>query len=368
MERAPRILAYDALRVLAIVTVVAIHTLIPYRDLLPSTAPPGVLDDALHFAVPLFVFISGVFAWGRPLPAEPGAYRRFLVRRFTVVGVPYLAWSAFYLSLLVVGSRGTLTPLRALGLFLTGHTWYHLYFVPMLLTFYVLTPLATRLGARSPEGLVVAAFAVKILGVPAIADAFRSLSGDLGWSYASHVVTHLPHMALGGWFAIRAVPLPRHRWATVLAAAGAVALTVATPATATALPEPVERFVHPLVLGAAVVAIAVAAHALEPWLRRHVRLVEGSASLAFGVYFVHPLLLLAVEREVASRGSAALWLRPWFPVAVFVGATAGAFALSALVTRLHGRARSEASLPRAGQAARSPIAETISDREADAGI
>ena len=77
MPRTPRILAYDALRAFAIVTVVAIHSLMPYRAVFRPTAPVRVFDDLLHYAVPLFVFISGYFVWRRPLPNEPGAYRRF---------------------------------------------------------------------------------------------------------------------------------------------------------------------------------------------------------------------------------------------------------------------------------------------------
>ena len=86
MSRPSRILAYDALRTFAIVSVVAIHSLMPYRDLLASNAPVRLLDDLLHYAVPLFVFISGALVWGRPWPSHPGAYRRFLVRRGTAIG------------------------------------------------------------------------------------------------------------------------------------------------------------------------------------------------------------------------------------------------------------------------------------------
>jgi len=221
LSRTQRVLAYDALRVFAIVSVVAIHTLMPYRDILPPTAPVRVFDDLLHYAVPLFVFISGVFVWGRTTLTEKAsadkiAWGPFLSRRVSLVLVPYLAWSALYMALLARQQAGSLSPLRVLGLLLTGHTWYHLYFIPMLLTFYLLTPLAVRILRRSPELLLVGCYLLRILAGPEIAGAFRGLFGDFGWSYAVHIVTHLPHMALGAWFALRHDRLPKQGWFAAL--------------------------------------------------------------------------------------------------------------------------------------------------------
>ena len=258
MPRTPRILAYDALRTFAIVSVVAIHSLMPYRALLPPTAPVRVFDDLLHYAVPLFVFISGYFVWSKPLPSEPGSYRRFLAKRVSVILVPYLAWSALYLALL---ARQTATPLsfgRGTGLLLTGHTWYHLYFIPMLLTFYLLTPFATRIGARSPELLLVGCYLLRIVAGPSIAEAFRSAFGDLGWSYATHVMSHLPHMALGAWFAARQAGMPKRAWfGWTLLAGGTAVLLAASLGWTAALPLAIKRLVYPGGMAATVLGIVL---------------------------------------------------------------------------------------------------------------
>jgi surface polysaccharide O-acyltransferase-like enzyme len=335
VSRKDRIVAYDALRIFAILSVVAIHTLMPYRAILPDTSPVRVLDDLLHYAVPLFVFISGMFVWSRPLAEEPGSFRAFMRRRWSLIGVPYLAWSAMYLTLLAVQTEAPLTPVRATGLLLTGHTWYHLYFIPMLLTFYLLTPVATRIGTRSPEMLLLLCYAVRILAGPAIAEGFRSAFGDLGWSFATHVLTHLPHMALGAWFAARGSRIPLRPWLASLLLAGGTAILLAASLGYTAdLPLYLRRLVYPGGMAATVLGLTLTALLLEPQLERMGRPIVAVASLAFGIYFVHPLFLLGVDGLLGVRDAERLWMRPGSAFAVFAVIVAASYAVSALLARV----------------------------------
>ncbi len=343
MARSERILAYDALRVFAIVTVVGIHTLMPYRTALPPDAPVRVFDDLLHYAVPLFVFISGVFAWGRPLAEEPGAYRSFLARRAGVIALPFVAWSAFYFALLVL-TEGAPSFGRSAGLLVTGHTWYHLYFIPMLLVFYLLTPVASRLMRISPELLVAACYLFRIVFGAVFAASLGKVFGSLGWQFATHLATHLPHMALGAWFAVRYDVLPgwfKRLWPVWLALGTAV-LIGASLGLHAEWPIAARRFVYPLGMALQVLGMALGARAGEPALEeseRARRWVLRAAPLAFGVYFVHPLFLLGVNRVVALAGAKSLWMHAWFPVAVFVGVTIASFATAAALARLRGVCR-----------------------------
>ena len=340
MSRTQRVLAYDALRVFAIVTVVAIHTLMPYRELLPPTAPVRVFDDLLHYAVPLFVFISGVFVWGRTLPAEKASADKIdwgplLSRRISIVLVPYLAWSALYMTLLARQEPGSLSPLRVLGLLLTGHTWYHLYFVPMLLTFYLLTPLAVPILRRSPELLLVGCYLLRILAGPEIAAAFRVLFGDLGWSYAVHIVTHLPHMALGAWFAVRHDRLPKQGWfAALLLAFGTTVLLAASLGATEALQGPLSRLIYPVGMAATVLGMALGALSAERFLEPYGRSIVVASALAFGVYLIHPLFLLGIDALLSAQNGEMLWMQAWFPATVFISVTAASFSASAVLARL----------------------------------
>lgn len=334
---AGRIVAYDALRAFAIVTVVAIHTLMPYRDLLPPDAPVRVFDDLLHYAVPLFVFISGALVWARPWPERPGAYREFLGKRASVIGLPYLAWWALFLG--IASAESPVTAAELPGLLVTG-SWYHLYFVPMLLTFYLLTPLAARLALRSPEALVALAYLLRIVAGPSLAEGMRIVAGDAGWSWAIHVVTHLPHMALGAWFAIRYASWPgwaRRSWPLLLLAGTAV-LTAASLDVFADAPIYARRLVYPGGMAATVLGFALLAFELEPALERICTPVRQAGALAFGVFFVHPLFLLAATTAVERGPGAEAWLSPWPAPATFVAATALSFLSAWLLSRFRATA------------------------------
>lgn len=321
---APRVIAWDALRVFAIATVVAIHCFMPLRGVLPAGSLPLVIDDVLHYAVPLFVFISGALVWGRPWSATPGAYRRFVSKRFSQIGLPYAAWALVYLGVLLATDRDPAAQVaRAGGLLLTGHVWYHLYFVPMLLTFYLLTPLASRAIRARPELALVVVYVLRITLWPMLSGWLRDTVPDLAWSYATHLATHLPHMALGAWFAVRQERLPaalRRLWPLLLGAGLIALLLLATGATAE-WPTALRRPVYPLGMAATVLGLVLGGFALEPRLRRAAPLISQFAALSFGVYFVHPLWLLALEGAVSGAGLEAAWLSWWaVPTAwLFVG-------------------------------------------------
>lgn len=331
-----RVVAWDALRVFAIVTVVLVHTLMPYRELLPDTSPVRVLDDLLHYAVPLFVFMSGALLWARPWPGGRGAYGSFVRKRVSLIGAPYLAWAMLYLALRAAGlGENALELGRIPGLLLTGHVWYHLYFIPMLLTFYLLTPIASMLARRSPEALVIGAYALRILWGAEIISGFESALGDLGRSYATHIVMHLPHMALGAWFALRYPGAPawaKRTW-PILLAVGTAILLAASLGLTTGLSFELRRYMYPAGTAATLLGIALLAFRLEPMLERSSRITVRAGLLALGVFFVHPLFLLGVDALVAAGPGARIWLQPWVPVAVFSAVTAASFWTARLLAR-----------------------------------
>ncbi len=333
-----RVLAWDALRAFAIVSVVGIHVLMIYRE----TAPPGstvlLIDDLLHYAVPLFVFISGALVWSKPLGHEKGAYRTFLARRGAAIVLPFLAWDALYLVLFLARATDPVAQLpNAPSLLLTGNAWYHLYFVPMLLTYYLLTPLAQRVQRFSPELLVVACYAVRVLWAADIAGLAGSVGGDLWRSYVFHVATHLPHMALGAWFALRSPGWPagvRRAWPVLLAGGFAVLASASyrTLMEAITVPE-LARLAFSAGMAAVVLGLVLLAFTLEPLFERHRHTVTAAGALAFGVYFVHPLFVLATTSAVAAAGAERLWTRWWFTLAVFAAITAASFGVSWLLAR-----------------------------------
>lgn len=332
-----RIVAYDALRTFAILTVVAIHTLMPYRDVLPETSPVRVLDDVLHYAVPLFVFISGALLWSRAWPQSPGAYRTFIRRRLVVIGAPYLVWALLYAVLFVARASDPVSAAeKTPGLIANGHIWYHLYFIPMLLTFYALTPIASRLGRYNPELLLGSTLVLRIISGPIAIRASGGLDPLLG-QYVTHVLTHLPHMALGAWFALRHEQFGRvirSGWPLLLAG-GFMTLGAISRFGLPSWPLQLHRLVFPAAMAATVLGLVLGALALEPHYERHARTLTRAGALSFGMYFVHPLLLLGVDWAVARFPQAWPWGLWWFPIAVWLGVSAASFLVSALLAGHH---------------------------------
>lgn len=129
-----------------------------------------------RFAVPLFVFITGVVLFYN-YDAKLN-YKSFLRKRFKQIVIPYLAWTFFYyvwVSFLSgVGASTTWNELlKILKLSLTGHASYHLWFMVMIIPFYLLFPLFRFLLSKdrkvSTNLIVVAAFlAVNLILVYAL--------------------------------------------------------------------------------------------------------------------------------------------------------------------------------------------------------
>lgn len=99
----------------------------------------GMLFHLLKFAVPAFVFITGLVLFYNYY--ENISYFEFMRKRTMEILVPYLLWSGIYLSLQPgfppEGSSVWWSLAKNLG---TGTASYHLWFVVMIFQFYLLYP------------------------------------------------------------------------------------------------------------------------------------------------------------------------------------------------------------------------------------
>lgn len=320
-----RVLGYDALRVVAMCAVVGIHACMTARgfagggtgtDSGAGGSAVAALDSALHFTVPLLVFLSGILVWGRPFARERGAYVRFMRRRLTRVGLPYLAWFVLYAvaALLLPAARtGWLQDVprdaahigELLLRLLSGRVWYHLYFVPMLLTLYAMAPVVDRMlrwRRWCPELLVVVTLVIKVGLFPAVNPWMQTqLQSDV-YAWLVHLLVHLPHMMLGAWVAIRWGELITRTVNRLSDGDGSpdrpdsAATDTAgdTAAAALFLLQP-KRWLATLKYPVLLLFMIAVAVALEPVWRRIERPLTRLSALSFGVYFVHPLLLVAAQ-------------------------------------------------------------------------
>lgn len=133
-----RIKSLDAIRAIAILSVLLIHTttrtLEAAKFEIASYPWTLFLNQFVRFAVPLFFIISGLVL--ELSFKENMSYFSFLKRRFSRIFIPYVLWSLFYYFFIYTQNHDNL-----LKVLTTGDASYQLYFIPTLCIFYLIFPL-----------------------------------------------------------------------------------------------------------------------------------------------------------------------------------------------------------------------------------
>jgi surface polysaccharide O-acyltransferase-like enzyme len=130
----------DLIRVLAIYLVVVIHTSgqltnawgkVPLAQWLMADVYGGIA----RIGVPLFFMLSGYLL----LPRSE-SLRSFYTRRMPKIVIPFIVWSAIYISLQCAGQPGLCTRDYLLQYILLKRTFFHLWFLYSLIGIYFIVP------------------------------------------------------------------------------------------------------------------------------------------------------------------------------------------------------------------------------------
>ncbi len=304
MASSKRVVYADWVRVIAAAMVVMIHTTISTISFSPVLSGDfvvaSVLDALAHAAVPLFVMVSGVFFLdeARDLPIRRAVTRYAL----PLLGL-YAFWSVAYalankVALPILLENASLSGAMA-GEFMVAAVEgaYHLWYLPMLATVYLMTPLLRRFVSKdNPRPAVYFLLVVGVLNflIPTGIALIRSLGGyDFSEAYAGFwPLSGLVYVAffVAGWLIANFRPSSLCRRVTVYAV-GVVALmaVIAQVLLSSAIAGKLDGagFEGSNVFGA---VYALAVFALFAWEgrnwkpRRSVTVLSG---LTFGVYVVH---------------------------------------------------------------------------------
>lgn len=145
----------DALRCAAILGVIIIHiTATSLTKAESGTLIEGVIlffNQVSRFSVPAFLFLSGL---GLSLSSTNPEMRYFdfLKKRISKILLLYIGWSLVY----HVVTLKTIMPLTFARNLITGGSYYHLYYVPLIIIFYLIYPILNKVGATK-IGLICSA-------------------------------------------------------------------------------------------------------------------------------------------------------------------------------------------------------------------
>lgn len=139
-----RIYYLDTLKVLAIFAVVLIHSAsTPLYTMSPDDALfayANLLDSVARFCVPVFFMASGAVLLSRDYDMA-GFYRK----RLTKIIPALIFWSALYVAFRVLVKGEPFEPAKTVMSFFGGHIYYHLWFLYIIVIMYLLAPFMRRL-------------------------------------------------------------------------------------------------------------------------------------------------------------------------------------------------------------------------------
>ncbi len=160
----------DLTRVVAIIVVIILHAAaFPYNT--PEKVTLEVIVNWWSIGavglmgVPLFVMVTGALLLTPQKANEP--IRVFFKKRFTRIGLPMIFWSIFYFCWAIFVDKKVLSTTDVLQkIFFTG-TYYHLWFLYLLIALYLLTPLLRlaikKLGKTKMIALTLLLFVLTVL-------------------------------------------------------------------------------------------------------------------------------------------------------------------------------------------------------------
>lgn len=142
----------DLLRILACFMVIVIHVCATNWDNTNTNsfyfAIYNIYDSLVRASVPLFVMISGVFFLNQKEIETKKLYKTKILK----LCVFYFSWNIIYYFFDIFIYKYDFTILSFLNKVILGH--FHLWFIPMIIGLYIISPLLTKITMNSSSKLV----------------------------------------------------------------------------------------------------------------------------------------------------------------------------------------------------------------------
>ena len=299
--------AIDLVRVLTFTCVIAVHTVATINS--PDSVPAGGAEMLLHFTREAFFALSAFVLMYRY--RERLSIRPFWRRRFWLIGAPYVIWTIIYSALgLITTPLAPSAALIQLGRnLITGAACYHLYFLIVTMQFYLLFPAFRWLlqVTRGWHQWLLIGGAVLQVGINAGLHAAHPTGfAEQLWHFdGSFVGSYVFYLLLGGVAALHADRVQDWVLAHPVAVVVALVLTGAAAegwylsSVYGGVPVPIACDVFQAVTVPWCIAVITALFALGvAWAARKgtglgSQAIRIGSDRSFGVFLVHPMLLLA---------------------------------------------------------------------------
>ncbi len=342
-DRKERVVFLDVLRVLATLAVIFDHVANQHWYAIPSADgslpfPPhwGVLhfyESLAHWAVPVFVMISGALFLARDVPVKK-IWRKYIAHLATA----FLFWTILY----AIIDYANNVPLEVvISRLFTGpmHFWY----LWMIMGLYAVMPML-RLVARNEKltkyyvGLSLV-FCFAAYQIQAILLAFSSpaattvqtLNGYLGLSFLG---IYTSYFLLGHLWVTKKPTRGTKIWLYVAGIAGFVLTTGLSFWQSYYLGRPSNTFFDNVSLNLFLAAIGIFAFARDFFDRLPRWITDTCAKISpfcFGIYLMHPIVIGYLE----TLGINGVWINPWLAVpALTIFVFVSCLSLTALIRLL----------------------------------
>jgi len=324
-----RIDEFDVLRIVAALAVVYIHVTSKAAFSTPRESAYFLSNRLAAFAVPAFIAISAGLAWGAPDRHSGHGHVYYLSRRLRVLVPPYVFWTTVYVALGWFMLKPPMGAIAAVWQYvvalLSGTGWYHLYFVPLAIILYVMSPAARWVMVRSPLALLAVCVAVALACSVLIRP--WPVPGSVGDTFARGALL-LPYAALGAWYVHdreRAMGMLSRAWLPLLVGGFGARLYLAGWVSLGKVSfDAVSMIVMSAEL-AGLVGACSALHAASP--RVTSRLERDLVPLTYGVFLIHPIVLVSFFGLLTALGWPRMWFQPAFTLVIYVPAVLACFGL-----------------------------------------
>nr|WP_324257040.1 acyltransferase [Cellvibrio fontiphilus] len=312
-----RITEFDSLRGLAIAMIVLGHSIFLSQPLFPA-----LLENLLRGGTGLFVFISGFFFHHIFYPRFE--YSHFIRKKAQALLIPFAIVSSFALMLRALGwwLDGLDWQQNLLNIWYTlrnGYVLYPHWYIPFIFLTFLCSPLHL-IYIRLPAWIQVA-----VLGIFSLIAVFMHRP-ESNTNFFQSLVYYTPYYLLGILFSLYEKNLRALHWWLMISGLVVVAVTASLQTyiwphlgnyhkAAFSFAGVDFQFIQ--ILFGCIAMLTLCRH-IHPWLQRHLCWL---AELSFPIFFIHPLLTIALENMAALDG-----IKPSFPVSsvaaslwVFVG-------------------------------------------------